>query len=239
MEFHPQKCQVITITKKIRPIVNKYTIHNEELLETKCAKYLGVNIDSKLNWNSQINLTCRKAYSSLAFIKRNLSHAPKSTKEQCVKALVKPILEYGCCVWDPHTRKQKDELEKVQKNAARFITNSYEYTPGSTKINMQKLNWIPLEEQRARIKSTIFYKGINKLIDIPIKECQLNSHNINTRQNNENTYCIPKSKLDCHLYSYFPSSIRLWNSIPITIKCSPTVDTFKQSLDKIILKAKY
>ena len=40
MEFHPKKCQLITITKKRKPIKSEYVIHNERLSETKSAKYL-------------------------------------------------------------------------------------------------------------------------------------------------------------------------------------------------------
>ena len=55
MEFHPKKCQLITITKKRKPIKSEYKIHNERLSETKSAKYLGVTIDSELNLKAQNN----------------------------------------------------------------------------------------------------------------------------------------------------------------------------------------
>ena len=35
------------------------------------------------------------------------------------------ILEYGSSVWDPHYEGLIDDLEKVQKIAARFITGNY------------------------------------------------------------------------------------------------------------------
>ena len=94
-------------------------------------------------------------------------------------------MDYGCCVWDSQTKKQKEELEKVQKNAARFITNNYDYTPGSTSMSMQRLGWIPLEEHRARIKSTAFYKGMHILSNIPIDKYQINNNNINTKAKSE------------------------------------------------------
>ena len=115
MEFHPKKCQPITITKKRKPIKSEYKIHNERLSETKSAKYLGVTIDNELNWKAQNNAVCKKANSSLAFLKRNLTNCPKSIKEKCVNALVKPILDYGCCVWDPHTKKTKRRTRKSPK----------------------------------------------------------------------------------------------------------------------------
>ena len=45
--------------------------------------------------------------------------------------MVRPILEYGSSVWDPHPDKLQKELEKVQNRAARFVTRNYVYETGS------------------------------------------------------------------------------------------------------------
>ena len=46
-------------------------------------------------------------------------------KEAAYKGLVRPVLEYGSSVWDPHTHGLQEELEKVQNRAARFVTGNY------------------------------------------------------------------------------------------------------------------
>ena len=46
-------------------------------------------------------------------------------REAAYKGLVRPILEYGSSVWDPHYEGLIDDLEKVQKRAARFVTRNY------------------------------------------------------------------------------------------------------------------
>ena len=43
------------------------------------------------------------------------------------KGLVRPVLEYGSSVWDPYCVGLNDELEIVQKRAARFVTRNYTF----------------------------------------------------------------------------------------------------------------
>ena len=51
------------------------------------------------------------------FLRRNLFSCPQDVKEAAYKTLVRPILEYGSTVWDPHCNRLNDELENVQKRA--------------------------------------------------------------------------------------------------------------------------
>ena len=49
MNFNSSKCEVLTVTGKILPIVFNYTMHTQILNRVKYAKYLGVSITSDLN----------------------------------------------------------------------------------------------------------------------------------------------------------------------------------------------
>ena len=89
MEFHPDKCQVLIITNNKRcPIKTDYYIHAKLLKEIKYAKYLGVIIDSKLQWVEQNISIFKKANSILSFLKRNTSKCPPYIKTKCYKAMV-------------------------------------------------------------------------------------------------------------------------------------------------------
>ena len=135
-------------------------------------------------------------------------------------------------------KNQIQELEKVQKNAARFVINDYTFVSGRTSLNFKKLGWISLEEQRARIKITTFYKGINELttIPVPLNQHQTNPDRRSTRQSGYQTYSLPASSVDSHLYSFFPSTLRLWNKLPLYIKSNSDIDTFKNALQFTTLK---
>ena len=235
MEFHPDKCQVLTITNKTSPIKSDYFIHDKLLKETNHARYLGVTIDSKLNWIEQNSSLCKKANSILGFLKRNTSKCPSYIKEKCYKTMVQPILDYGCTVWDPHHKNQIENIRKVEKNAARYVTNDYSYVKGKTDTHMKQLRWKPHQEARAKKKVTTMYKGVNGLLELSIDQFQLKSNAVRTRQSGEQVYNVPRSNIDSHMYSFFPSTFRLWNNLPTCIKLSNNVESFKNALQYITL----
>ena len=69
------------------------------------TKYLGVVIDSKLSWSQHVKTVTNKANRIKGFLQRNLHSCPISVKANCYKSLIKPILEYACVIWAPHTGK--------------------------------------------------------------------------------------------------------------------------------------
>ena len=48
------------------------------------------------------------------------------TREKLYSTLVRPHLEYVVSVWDPRVTKQQQEIEKVQRRAARCVTNQHD-----------------------------------------------------------------------------------------------------------------
>ena len=97
--------------------------------------------------------------SNTFFLRGNIGDCPTHIKSSCYGTLVRPILEYGSAIWDPHHKNDISKFEKIQKRAARFVTGNYQLEQGNTKANMQQLMWKPLEERRAVAKLNLFFKG--------------------------------------------------------------------------------
>ena len=51
-------------------------------------------------------------------------------------------------VWDPYTQGLQEELEKVQKRAARFVTRNYTREEGSMTGILEQLKWESLKKRR-------------------------------------------------------------------------------------------
>ena len=234
MEFHPDKCSLLKITNRLHPVNHVYNIHNTPLQSAKSAKYLGVTIDDSLSWDSHIKNTYQKANFTLSFLERNLNKCPSHIKQQCYYSLVRPILDYGSCVWDPHLATQTQKLELINKRAARFATGNRTMVHGNTKLNMDNLGWCPLQERRAKLKVTLLYKILNNLSIV-------NKSDLIPTNSPRRPYCflVPHSSKDPHLHSFFPSTIRLWNSLPLIIKNSTSLSGFKEAVDKHIITKSY
>ena len=81
-------------------------------------------------------------------------------KEEAYKGMVRPILEYGSSVWDPHPDKLQKELERVQNRAASFVTRNYDYETGSMTGILGQLKWESLKKRRKDNRLILLYKGL-------------------------------------------------------------------------------
>ena len=61
---------------------------------------------------------------------------------------MRPVLDYGSSVWDPPGVVLQEELESVQKRAARFVTGNCSYETGSMTGILGQLKWESLKKRR-------------------------------------------------------------------------------------------
>ena len=88
-------------------------------------------------------------------------------KKRAYEALVRPQMEYASSAWSPHTDRDINKLEQVQKNAARFVTGDYRLTTSTTAL-VKSVGWDPLEKRRLLFQATMLYKIRNKLVNFSI-----------------------------------------------------------------------
>ena len=133
-----------------------YHLENSITSEVPHTKYLGVTIDQKLSWNEHIQRVTSKANQVNGFLHRNLRQCPVSVKNNCYKMIVRPIVEYASSVWAPHTHTNINQLESIQRRAARFCYNNFSRFSSVTRM-MSSLN-LP-----ATPRLSIYCGGINCL----------------------------------------------------------------------------
>ena len=124
-------------------------------------------------------------------------------------------------MWDPYRIYQQRQLEMVQRRAARFVCNRYRQTSSVTNM-MAGLDWEPLLNRRRAFRMFMFYKMHSGLAAIH-PTLYLTPRQYHT----SHTYYIPHSMIDQHAFSFFPSTVRLWNKLSATTAQSPSLNAFK------------
>ena len=92
-------------------------------------------------WSHHIDGICKKASKVLNFIRRNLSKCSTEVKSTAYLTLVCPIMEYSASVCrDPHQQYLIDNIEKIQRRAARWVLSDYRQQSSVTNM-LNQLHW--------------------------------------------------------------------------------------------------
>ena len=225
-----EKCEVLHITRKNNPIRCQYSLNNILLPEVNHHKHLGLWLESSLSWNYHINSICAKANKVLGLIKRTFGYSNKTGIKTAFKALVIPILEYACPVWNPYLVKHTKAIEAIQRRASRLICGPDKEYPK----RLLELKWDSLELRRKYLSLVQMYKII-------FGYCDINCHYYfdiigRTRTRSKHEYKIrPKlPRTNYFKYSLFHRYINDWNSLPSEVRSSPSLQSFKVSLIKYL-----
>ena len=201
--------------KRIKKIHASYTLEGTNLEKFESIKYLGVTITSDLRWNTHVSNVCTKANRTLGFLRRNLYSCPQEVKQAAYKGLVRPVLDYGSSVWDPPGVVLQEELESVQKRAARFVTGNYNYETGSMTGILWQFKWESLKKRRKDNRLILLYKGLKGKASVPTDD--LIPKTRRCRNQHSMAFQTPIANTDVYKGSFFPQTIRDWNALPDTL----------------------
>ena len=229
MQFHPQKCEVISITRARKTHHHDYHLLGVKLKHVNSAKYLGVTITSDMCWNDHINNITNKANRSLGFLRRNVQVNNTNLKTTAYKALVRPQLEYASTVWDPWTETNIRKLEAVQRTAARYITNSW-HNRSSVDDMISVLGWPSLAKRRLFNRITMMYKITHQLVAVNADSQYITPALYRSTRTHPLAYHQPQSTTNYHKFSFFPNTVSTWNRLPTEIASASSLEEFKKLL---------
>ena len=113
----------------------------------------------------------------------------------------------------------------VQRRAARYVTNRYRNTSSVTSM-LEHLEWETLVTRRAKYQLTMMFKIIHGLVDISADD-HLTAASTRTRAHTSPT--------DYYKNSFFPKTIRLWNTLQATLAEAADLVPFKRKLSSLII----
>ena len=228
MRFNTSKCFVLRLSHARSTKQFNYTLGGTTLQETASHSYLGVEITNDLKWGNHIQSISARANRALGFIRRNLHCCPQDLKSIAYQTLVRPLLEYATIIWDPYTQEQKDKLEMIQRRAARFVCRDYNRTSSVTTM-LKSLQWDTLESRRKVARISMLHKIHHGQAAVPAGKF-LQPVTRQSRHNHNKAYQLFSANKDCFKYSYFPQTVKDWNTLPPDIIAITDNKIFKRAV---------
>lgn len=104
-----------------------------------------------MSWNNHINKIIEKAGKRLSAMIRIAGKLDKQTKLNIYLSFIRPILEYGCMIFDNTTQEMVHLLESIQRLAAIKFTSAYKCTKHE---NFFTRDWLEYLEQKKNLFKT-------------------------------------------------------------------------------------
>ena len=232
MKFNVAKCHSMRVTRHQhhKQILFDYSLHNQTLENVQSAKYLGITITDNMDWGQHVSEISSKATKTLGFLRRNLAFAPRSTKEVAYKTLVRPKLEYAAPIWSPHLKLQINQIEKVQRTAARWTCRRWRNTSSVGEM-LDELDWPSLEARRDQSSLLLFHKIHCGAVSIEKDKYMTPAHSLKTtRSSHSAQYRRHQTYSDALKNSFFPRTIPHWNSLPPSVANAQSTEEFRALL---------
>jgi len=145
------------------------------------------------------------------------------------KSFIRPHLDYASIVLNPHLKSEIESLENIQKFALRVCFKSWDSEYNEL---LRVANLPPLHKRRAQLSLRHLYKIIyNQCYFPPI----FSARETRTHVNRSFLLAQPFVRSNSYFYSFLPNVISLWNSVPESVVCAPSLSAFKQSVQHSFL----
>ena len=213
MSFNPKKTEIVYFTNKNLPENIEFHLDNQNIPIVHSHKHLRIMLSGDCKWNEQICNISKNISKHLSVLRKLKYKLNRLNLEKLYLTFIRPLFEYGCEIWDNCGINNSENLEKLQREAARIVTG----LPYYCKIESIYLEtgWEQLSERRKRRRLQLFYNITNGNAPqylqnlIPPSVATLSRYDLR----NNTDLIVPFCRLERTRTSFFPETIRCWNEL--------------------------
>ena len=156
MKANEDKCHLILSTNELTEIeIGDFTIKN-----SASEKLLCVNIDSKLNFDCNVNHLCNKANKKLRVLARVTSYMTLEKEKTVMNSFFNAQFNYCPLIWMLHSRKNNNKIKHLHERCLRLI---YSDKKSSYESPLEKNNSVSIHHKNIQALTIKMFKVNHKL----------------------------------------------------------------------------
>ena len=186
---------------------------------------LGLKIDNRLSFKSNISAICKKAAKQLNALKRLGSFLNISQRKVLAQSFIMANFNYCPAVWHFSSAKDKHEVEKIQERTLRFVYSDYCSCYSEL---LDKAETCTLELRRIHFICTEIYKTINNIGPEYMNSLVVPNQSHYSSRRPLNLFVPRINQTTYGLRSFRYQGTILWNSLPEEIKTASNLNSFKR-----------
>ena len=199
------------------------------ICECKSQKYLGLIVDSKLNFYEHIDYIKKKVSKRIGAMYRSKNLLPLKFRKMFANALMLPHFDYLDVIWFRTFKKKLNELDIVYKKVAK-IALDVDVRESSVEV-YKNMSWLPLHLRRQLHLTSYMYRILNEV-------CPKNfvgKFNYISGGTRDGENCNLYTKKSRSHKEFFYLGAKAWNVLPQSLRSSPSIGNFSNSYKQSLI----
>ena len=250
LKLNPDKTEFMLIgSDKQRKLLAKFfpvNILGSDLVPSDSVRNLGITFDAAFNLSKHVSSLCSSCFYHIRDFSRIRRHLTLSTATILANALVSSCLDYCNSLFYSLRLCDLKRLQSVQNTLCRIVTRSSRFT--SITPARKQLHWLPIQYRILFKLNLLTFKALHTQSPPYLKSYLVHYTSVyNTRRSNPKQHVLHTIKYNRKLHSsikqlhhsFAYSAPRLWNKLPLHVRSSSTVGTFRSQLKSYLFTLAY
>jgi hypothetical protein len=233
LSVNPSKTEYLLVgtnQQRSKLISSSLLFQGNILTPSSTVQNLGVTFDADLSYHHHISKICSTSFYHIRHLRQIRSSIDQNSAIILANALVSSRLDYCNSLFYGLPSNTLYRLQKIQNSVARVVVPSVKRYQHITPT-LRTLHWLPVEKRITYKIATLTFKTQQTqlpsyLSDLltPYKPSR------HLRSASQHLLVVPNIKTAAGRRSFSYAAPTIWNSLPIHIRSSPTITSFRSAL---------
>lgn len=237
------KTNYIIFRKKINQTnMHQIFIDNSTINQVSSTTFLGVMINSELNWKDHISILAKKVARATGVIGRLKYKLSKKTLMLLYDTLILSQITYCNVIWASTYKTTLEKIHVLQKKSLRLVQRKKKHSFNLNNANMSvfvSANRLSVYDINKLQIAKFIYQALSKQSPScfwTMFDPVVSVHSYNTRSDNNNNLFLKHAKTNIRKFSISVRGPTIWNAIPLPLREGNSISLFIKHLKLHILQ---